>query len=224
MSGVQEDEGRRRRPPYATTGQIEALFERIGTLGDPGTVDTAWVENYHLAPTQPEAVVSLLKWLGVVDAKGKSLGNWDDLRIPAKRQAKLDELVRNSYKEIFDLVDVSQATRADLEGSFIQAYSSGDPRRPVVCFIGLCRRAGIPMIAQVRSGGDGSRHEGPPGKGARREQATAKRVNKPSERPVVQLQGVSITLNIQIPPDWSEEQIQERLRAILRVTSESLEE
>lgn len=226
-----EDQGKRRRPPYATIAQIEALFERIGRMGDPGTVDKAWVENYKLAPTQPQAIVALLRWLGVIDGDGKSVGIWDDLRIPATRDAKLEELVRASYKEVFDLIDVSQATREDLEGTFIQAYKSGDPGRPVTCFIGLCKQAGIPMTADARSqkADDGAlpakKVKKAEKKEPKRETAASKQKQSAGAgRDGKQKQAVTISVNVEIPAEWSEEQIRERLEAVRRATSESTEE
>jgi hypothetical protein len=45
----------------------------MGRMGDPGTIDKAWVENYKVASTQPQAIVAL-KWLGVTEGSGKSVG------------------------------------------------------------------------------------------------------------------------------------------------------
>jgi len=140
--------------------------------------------------------------------------------------------VRTSYKEVFDLIDVSQATREDLEGTFIQAFKSGDTGRPVTCFIGLCKQAGIPMTADARSqkAGESSQPGGKKVKNAEKKEpkkASAASKQKRSEgagQDGTQRQAVTISVNVEIPADWSEEQIRERFEAVRRATSDSTEE
>ena len=51
------EQGKRQSPPYATVAQIEALFERMGRMGDPGTVDKAWVEKNKGKIAMPEEAI-----------------------------------------------------------------------------------------------------------------------------------------------------------------------
>src|SRR5438876_293301 len=143
-----KDQQKRQHPPYASAGDLQAFFERMGNMQEPTKVDNDWVESFNLAAAQPSAIVSVLKWLKIVDQKGASLGVWDEVRIPSSRQTKLEELVRESYSAIFNQFDeISKAGMSDLRGAFIRAYKSGDPGRPVTCFIALCNLAGIPIAA-----------------------------------------------------------------------------
>jgi hypothetical protein len=64
------------------------------------------------------------------------------------------ELVRSSYSEVFDRVDVGEATRKDLKGTFIHVYQTGDTGRPVTCFR---HSQGGPRRRAAPCGGDGAR-------------------------------------------------------------------
>jgi len=218
---------KRRRPPYASETDLDAFFGRIATVADPGKVDTAWVKSFGWAKAQPEAIVSVLKWLRIIDDKGKSLGVWDEVRVVATRQAKLVDLIRSAYDGVFTRVDVAQATTQDLNGAFVQAYQSGDPRRHITCFLALCKHAGIGTLAvatQSPPAPAGATTSG----GAQRNPTGKRRAGKGSANGPGQDRtpkrgqpgSVTISVNVEIPADWSEEQIRERLETVRRVTQQ----
>ncbi len=211
---------RKPRPPYTSVGDLNTFFSKIANLGDPGTIDNKWVESYKLSTAQPRAIVTLLQWLGVIDEQHKSTGVWNELRVPATRPNKLAELVKSSYKEIFDRINVAQAEREDLKGTFIQAYDSGNPTRPVACFVALCEHAGISIasgatartVPQANPDRGSSRGRSENAKQGRTR--TSQRERGASDRPPE----IAITLNLEIPADWSEERIRDRYEAVRRVT------
>src|SRR3977135_620372 len=97
----------RKTPPYTSASDLDRLFDRMRKIGDPGSVDTKWVSSFQLAEAQPEAVVSTLRWLGVIDKDGKSLGIWDELR--TNRGETLARLVKAAYSDVFSRVAVVAA-------------------------------------------------------------------------------------------------------------------
>src|SRR3977135_3982869 len=140
----------RKTPPYTSASDLDRLFDRMRKIGDPGSVDTKWVSPFQLAEAQPEAVVSTLRWLGVIDKDGKSLRDWDELG--NKRGETLARLVKAAYSDVFSSVDVVAADRQDLEGAFISCYSGGSPDRRIKCFLALGGHAGIEtQVVQRRS-------------------------------------------------------------------------
>ena len=36
------------RPPYASQADVDRLFEKMRTIGDPGAIDRQWIENFGL--------------------------------------------------------------------------------------------------------------------------------------------------------------------------------
>lgn len=214
------DQQKQARPPYASVGDLEKFFARMGTIRDPGTVDTAWVTNYKVAEQQPEGIVTLLKWLRIVDGDGNSMGVWDEVRVAGTRKQKLEELVRAAYSGVFDAIDVAEADRDVLRDTFIQVYGHGDPGRYVTCFLALCKEAGIPVKAATPTRARGS------------ENGKDKAPKPPTRRPTAgqvakadKVRGnhdassgiaVTITLNVEIPAGWSDEEIQARVAAVRR--------
>jgi Family of unknown function (DUF5343) len=195
-------------------------------------VTSDWIENFNLANSQPAGIVSMLKWLRVTDESGQSLGVWNKIRVPGQREDELGKLVRASYSAIFEAVEVSSASRVDLEGAFISAYSAGAPGRLVNCFLALCRHAGIDTAVATRgltrsAGGstpaadrsaNGNDGAGATPEGSRRaEQQSAQQ--KPRRKGVkldASSAGVSVNLNVEIPAEWTEDQIRARIAAVTR--------
>lgn len=208
-------------PPYANPGVIDAFFERIPTLKDPGTVDAEWAKAHEIDPKQPTSVPAVLRWLGVTDNSYKTLDAklWDNLRLPDTRAATLDRLVREAYSKIFDAVDIEQADRKSIQAVFVRAYALGNPRRNVSCFLALCSHAGIAtkpgdrVPARKRpSGGDGS--------GSTPHVRASPHTPKP-DAARKQPTAIPISLSVEIPADWTKDQITRRIADVQAALSEA---
>lgn len=213
------ERGRTQRPPYTSQADLDHLFDRMTTMREPREpVDSEWVKSFGLAATQPSAAVSALKWLGVVDDEGVSTGAWDELRNPETRRQTLKRLMEESYSEIFERIDVTGATPETLQGAFIIAYASGDPRRPITCFLSLCRHAGIETsMADRRSGASRAERSDHPKRGEpkrtrTREQPEVARRNAPPS--IATEPPISVSLNVEIPADWSDDRARDRIATI----------
>jgi len=206
------------KPPYTSVSDVDAFFERIQNIGEPKPpkkVDTAWVKNYDFETAHPSAIPSMLRWLGVINDQGESTGVWDKLRVDASRQATLEQMVRKAYKGIFDAVDVEKASGRDLRGAFVSVYSIGDSGRHIKCFLALCEQAGIKTAEAAHE-----REAKPKEKAATKPKPKAATINRPetttrTPKPHVP-EGVAITANVEIPADWTEEQIRERIATVTR--------
>jgi hypothetical protein len=212
-----------RKPPYSSAAALDSFFDKIRTLGDPGTVDAKWAKTYGFEPALPSSIPTTLRWLGVIDDKGKTQGVWNNLRPPATRSEVLAPMVRQAYHEVFDSIDLETANREVLEATFIHAYASGDVGRPITCFLTLCRHAGISISAEASRSGRQSASNGaasvkvPAPKKMSASQAG--RNQAPARSPEVSLvgrSGVLINLTVEIPADWSTEQIAARIAEIKR--------
>jgi hypothetical protein len=210
------------RPPEVAVADIDRLFERMRTIAPPLKVDLAWAKNFKLT----DATI-ILNWLGLAkDSKVADPALWNRVRMPATRAASLADLVRASYAEIFDRVDVSEAAREDLESAFVNEYNLGDTRRYIRAFVTLCRHARIRVAAfDARSEGERDAPTTPP--------RSAPEGRKPATQPpIVQApKGMAeepqhrafltpapaISVSIQIPADWTEDQILERVATVTRV-------
>lgn len=204
-----------KKPPYTSSQDIEELFARIGSLAEPAPpkqVDANWVKAYGFETAHPGAIPSLLKWLGVLDENGVSTGVWNDLRVESRRAAVLPALIRDAYGPVFAEVDLATATDSDLRGAFISAYSVGDARRHITCFRTLCRIAGV-EIAGGQSQAEPSTHAP---KAPKKKAPSVKKTV--AHAPVQGSSAPAVSLLVEIPASWSEEEIEQRIRAVSRAT------
>lgn len=223
------------KPPYTSVSDVDAFFDRVKTIAEPQPpkkVDSAWVESYKFKTAHPSAIPSMQRWLGVINDDGESTGVWNEIRVEGTRQAALQRLVKGAYADVFDTIEVEQATNADLLGAFVQAYAIGDPKRQIACFLSLCQHAGIKTAqepppareAKADSGRGALRAEprrAPASTNGASKTATATRRRETREsvtatNSVLRTNSVTVALNVEIPADWTEEQIRERIAAVTR--------
>ncbi len=210
------------KPPYTSVSDVNAFFERVQTIAEPKPpkkVDRAWIESYQFETAHPSAIPSMLRWLGVIDDDGESMGVWNDLRVDGTRQTTLARLVKEAYKGVVDAVDVENATARDLRGAFVSAYSIGDPARHITCFLALCQQAGIKTAAATARESKQKRDSKPsPKAGVSTKGASKTPMGKQREprRTVSDEGGVTVTLNVEIPASWTEDQIRERIAEVRR--------
>jgi hypothetical protein len=217
---------KKKRPPYTSAGDIEAFFERIRTMQAPSKIDTAWVTTYKLAPKQPSGMPTLLRWLGIIDeAGGADQALWDGLRVPQTRAETLRPLVEAAYAEVFDRLSVEEASLDDLESTFVLAYGMGDPDKQLRCFLTLCEIAGMSLTAAAPRGAEVN------GAATQRTKSAAKAKPRAvdgsmtrtagSARTSPSATGVLVSFAIEIPAEWDEDRIRERVTTITKVLGEA---
>ena len=213
--------------PYAGVGAIDRFFDTIRPIRDPGRVDAEWTEKQGVG--EGVAIPTMLKWLGVVDDDYKPVTPklWEDLRLPDTRQATLRQLVETSYGDVFKAVDVSQARRNDLRVAFERTYKLGHAGDRVITFLKLCDIAGIPLKAldSTRPGKAQTNKPKPkPGEPTPPKSGkTPTPPRAPQQRQDLQhppALGVTISVSVEIPADWTEEQVKARLAAVARAAKE----
>lgn len=210
------------KTPYTSVSDVDAFFNRIENIGEPKPpkkVDTAWVQNFGFETAHPSAIPTMLRWLGIINEELESTGVWNELRVDAKRKPTLERLVKEAYKGIFDVIDVSKASARDLRGAFVSAYSIGDPRRQINCFLALCRQAGIETAEQASTREPKTANGAKPAKPKVSSASGKAAAPKPPRKDAPS--GVTVTLNVEIPAEWTEEQIRERLAIVNRAAEQN---
>jgi hypothetical protein len=211
--------------PYTSVSDVDAFFERVQTIAEPKPpkkVDSAWVETFGFKTAHPSAIPSMLRWLGVINDDGESTGVWNELRVDSTRQTTLEGLIKGAYSAIFDSVDVDSASLRDLRGAFVSAYSLGVPTRQISCFLALCKQAGIKTAVEATSreakrNGEAKPKLKPTPKPKAAETNGARTTSRRESRKVVtEGSGINVTLNVEIPAAWTEDQIRERIAAVAR--------
>jgi hypothetical protein len=127
----------------------------------------------------------------------------------------LAPLVREGYREIFDAITVEDADKGIIEATFGQTYGSGSVGRIVTCFLTLCRYAGITTKVGVGRQANGQTTQ-------QKTRTVAVVTPKPKKQQEQPKQGrgqshplaLALNLTVEIPADWTEEQIEKRIETI----------
>jgi hypothetical protein len=215
-----------RKPPYSSARAIDSFFDKMKTIGDPGTVNARWAKTYGFEPSLAASIPTTLRWLGVINEAGTTTGIWNSLRPPTTRAEVLDPLVRKAYHEIFDAIEVETANRELLEATFIHAYETGDLGRPLTCFLSLCRHANITTAAEpsraTKSGDKPSRARvpSPPASPRSKGQSTHGEPRRSGARNRGHVD-LAVTVAVEIPAEWTEAQIEQRIAAVKRIVGQS---
>ena len=103
-----------------------------------------------------------------------------------------------------------------------RAYGIGDPGRQIKCFLALCRHAGIQtaevaVLREQKQGSKATTETKPKRAGATNPRRslvspTERRGGSASLKPPP----VAVALNVEIPADWTEEQIRDRVVVVTR--------
>jgi hypothetical protein len=212
--------------PYAGAGAIDRFFAAVRTIRDPGQVDADWTTSNKIG--EGIAIPSMLRFLGVLneDFTPASLDLWQDLRMPDTRQATLKRLVEASYSDLFNAVDVAEASRDSLRVSFERIYKLGNANDRITTFLKLCELAGI-SLNRLKTPVRKAFAREPKAAPAKTPKPAAPKQTKPAEKrqiridpPPTESLALTISLAIEIPAAWDEAQIKERVQSVARAARE----
>jgi hypothetical protein len=215
--------------PYTKAATIDRFFEIIETKRPPDKVDKDWAKSYELEPNRLSSIPTLLRWLGVIDANFiPDKDKWEGIRHADTRSQVLSDLIRDAYSDLFDAAEVQNEDRDQLMREFSRTYELGDAGERVTCFLKLCEVAGLEMSANSSERNRTKKAEAATPDGRQKQKPTRRKLAgsrrediKKGSRDRAASVAVNVTLDIQVPADWSEEQVKERMRAIAAALEES---
>lgn len=142
-----------RRAPYAPISALERFFERIRDRAVPETVDQRFLQKLNVAVNNEYSLLSALKFLGVVDDRGRPTMAYRQLQTTDRFQDTLGHLVRTSYRPVFAL-GIDELSNDDLVNFFRVSSSPSQARNAARFFQAVCRLAGIDRseIADLETG------------------------------------------------------------------------
>jgi len=100
MATAADFEGR--RAPYAPISALERFFERIRDRTMPEHVDHRFLQRLNVASNNEYALLSALKFLGVVDDRGRPTHAYRQLQRTDQFRGTLRHLVQTAYAPVFD--------------------------------------------------------------------------------------------------------------------------
>ncbi len=137
-----------RRAPYAPISALQRFFDRIRDRQAPDLVDHTYLEKLNVASNNEYALLSALKFLGIVDDRGKPTHAYRLLQTTDRFELTLQHLVRTAYKALFDVGGESFSTD-DLVNYFRVTSSASQAKNAARFFQAVCRLAALGSGEQI---------------------------------------------------------------------------
>ena len=170
------------KPPYIAIGWIESFFNLVKRV-KLDVVDRHIIAQYNVAPLgNASKVVSALKFLNVIDSKGKVIeDNLISLKLEGEQKKEgFKNIIVKAYENLINKIDLSQAKLEDLANYFISSYgySSLQANGSTRLFLHLARKAGLNLSEELVNSSQPSKKGRPIGS----KNETENKKNKQSEK------------------------------------------
>lgn len=131
-----------RRAPYAPISSLERFFARIRDRQVPDMVDHTFLQKLNVASNNEYALLSALKFLGVVDDRGKPTHAYRLLQTTDRFEPTLRHLVETAYKPVFE-AGVDEWSQEDVVNFFRVSSSASQAKNAARFFYAVCHLAKI---------------------------------------------------------------------------------
>jgi len=131
-----------RRAPYAPVSALREFFERMREISVPPRVDRRFLQKLNVASNNEWALLSALKFLGIVDEHGVPTHAYRLLQTTDRFAETLRHLVETAYRDLFDAGGISMSLE-DLQNYFRITSSPSQAKNAARFFREVCQLAGI---------------------------------------------------------------------------------
>lgn len=143
----------RQTVPYAPWAQVKTFLDKIRVLS-PKIIDHDFLKLNQMGGKQPGPLLGAIQFLALVDTSGSPSPNLEKLKVKGDDQYKaaLAEIVRQSYSELIEALDISVADRNMIFNQIRSVYQCS-PRvaeSATPLFIALCQESGIETQAAIQ--------------------------------------------------------------------------
>jgi hypothetical protein len=131
-----------RRAPYAPISALERFFERIRDRSVPEHVDYRFLQKLNVASNNEYSLLSALKFLGILDERGRPTHAYRLLQSTDRFQDTLRHLVETAYSSVFES-GAHEWAFDDLVNYFRRTSSASQAKNAARFFQAVCRLAGL---------------------------------------------------------------------------------
>lgn len=139
---MEATDGRNRRAPYAPISALREFFERIRNVAVPSHVDKRFLQKLNVASNNEWALLSALKFLGVVDEHGAPTHAYRLLQTTDRFEDTLRHLVEKAYEPLLEVGGANMSSE-DLQNYFRVTSSPSQAKNATRFFLEVCKMAGI---------------------------------------------------------------------------------
>jgi hypothetical protein len=140
MIGQQDFGGR--RAPYAPISALEKFLERMRDRSVPEYVDHRFLRKMSVASNNEYSLLSALKFLGILDDRGRPTHAYRQLQRADSFQDTLRHLVETAYQPVFE-AGVERRSLDELVDFFRTESSPSQAKNAARFFLAVCRLAGM---------------------------------------------------------------------------------
>lgn len=130
-----------RRAPYAPISALERFFERMRDRAVPDHVDHRFLQRLNVASNNEYSLLSALKFLGILDDRGRPTHAYRLLQSTDRFQETLRHLVETAYRPVFE-VGADRWPADELVNFFRTESSPSQAKNAARFFQAVCRLAG----------------------------------------------------------------------------------
>lgn len=136
-----------RRAPYAPVSALRRFFQVIRTSAVPARVDRAYVQRLGVAHNNEWALLSALKFLGVVDERGSPTAAYRRLQTAEAFESTLQGLAEMAYESLLKVDGLGKSDEALID-YFTVTSSASQAKNAARFFREVCRMAGMHRQSQ----------------------------------------------------------------------------
>lgn len=144
-------------PPYATVRAFSLIFSKIRDL-NLAEISNKFLENQGLKRFDRDSVKATLKFLGIIDEKGKTTDLYKKLRLEGEPfETSLKGIIESSYGRLLEVLDPPVKSKEDILNTMMTEYgcSKRIATSAVTLFLYLTRKSGMSILEEI------SEREGP---------------------------------------------------------------
>lgn len=138
----------KRKAPYISAAALSQFFDHIRYVSTPKKVDTGLLSDYGVSRGNVFALMSTLKFLGLINNEGSPTPAYSSLQVMGEEFVNnLREVVTSAYADLFARLDVSRDSREHIRNYFARNYGVSQSNKATILFLDLCKEASIPIAA-----------------------------------------------------------------------------
>lgn len=139
----------KRKAPYVSAAALSQFFDHIRYVSTPKKVDAGLLRDYGVSEGNVFALMSTLKFLGLIDNEGSPTPAYNSLQVMGEEfVSNLREVVNTAYADLFARLDVSRDSREHIRNYFARNYGASQSNKATILFLDLCKEAGIPVVGE----------------------------------------------------------------------------
>ncbi len=134
--------------PYPPPSNVISVLQRLRTRNLPEQINAEYLRDASVPDGTIGRTLFAMRFLALIDDGGFLTEPLKSIHTSTDEEYKtiLSGLIREAYKEVFNVVDPTQDSQDKILNVFRRYTPASQRERMVIFFLGMCREAGIPTL------------------------------------------------------------------------------